>query len=68
MNAKVHVKDISQMVWGVIWLGSRSPLIIIDREVEIDSKSPKKGYTAISYINTLEKGLIENYRPGYIFQ
>lgn len=68
MNVKVYVKDISQMVWGVIWYISRLLLIVIDREVEINPEALKKGYTAIPYIKALEKGLVKNYLPGYIFQ
>lgn len=56
------------MVWGAIWLGGRSELIVMEREVEIDPASKKRGYTAISYISALEKGLIPYYQPGSIFQ
>jgi hypothetical protein len=63
MNAKVHVKDISQMVWGGIWLGGRTDLIIIER----DKDSKRNGYSARSYIWALEKGLIPFYTPGTIF-
>jgi hypothetical protein len=68
VNAKVYVKDITQIVWGAIWLGGRSDLIIMDREVELDPTSTKKGYTAKSYISALENGLVQHYRPGSIFQ
>ena len=34
MNAKVHVKDIAQMVWAGIWFGSRSDSIIMERDKE----------------------------------
>jgi hypothetical protein len=68
MNAKAHVKDISQIVWGAVWLSGRSPLIVIEREPEFDPQPKKKGYTAKSYIRALEKGLIQHYRPGLVFQ
>ncbi|KAJ5563087.1 hypothetical protein N7535_002469 [Penicillium sp. DV-2018c] len=65
VNAKVHVKDISQMVWGAIWLGGRSNLIIMERDEESPSQ---KGYTSKSYIEALEKGLLPCYTPGAVFQ
>jgi hypothetical protein len=65
VNKKVHVKDISQMVWASIWLGGRTELIIIERDE--DSRS-RRGYTTKSYIETLEKGLLPFYAPGIIFQ
>lgn len=68
VNAKVHVKDIAQMVWGAVWLGGRSPLVVMKREKEINPSSIKRGYSAISYIAALEEGLIQDYKPGYIFQ
>jgi hypothetical protein len=40
----------------------------MEREYELDIKSSKRGYTALSYISALEKGLIPIYKPGYIFQ
>ena len=56
------------MVWGAIWLGSRSELIIIRRENIINPESKKTGYTAVSYMDTLEEGLLPFYRPCSIFQ
>lgn len=32
VNLKNHGKDISQMVWGSIWLGGRSKLAIMERD------------------------------------
>jgi hypothetical protein len=64
VNKKVHVKDISQMVWAGIWLGGRTELIIMERDE--DSRS-RRGYTAKSYIETLEKGLLPFYAPRIIF-
>lgn len=65
MNAKVYIKDISQMVWAGIWLGGRTKLVIMER----DKDSPSgRGYTAKSYIEALEKGLLPIYTPGIVFQ
>ena len=65
VNAKVHVKDISQMVWAGIWLGGRTPLVIMDRDEDSPSR---RGYTAASYIQALEKGLLPFYQPSQVFQ
>lgn len=65
MNVKVHVKDISQMVWAGIWLGGRTSLVIMDR----DENSPSgHGFTKNSYIQALEKGLLPFYQPSQVFQ
>ncbi|KAK4206075.1 hypothetical protein QBC37DRAFT_242346, partial [Rhypophila decipiens] len=43
VNLKNHVKaNISIMVWGMIWQGGRSQLIIMERDEEV----PRRGYTA----------------------
>jgi hypothetical protein len=52
------------MVWGAIWLGGRSDLVIMER----DENAPRGGYTANSYIAALDEGLIQVYTPGTIFQ
>lgn len=52
------------MVWGAIWLGGRSKLIVMER----DDSSERGGYSRFSYIDTLEKGLLPIYEPGRIFQ
>lgn len=59
----------SQMVWGAIWLDNRgkprrSPLVIMER----DPNASKGGYTAQSYIKTLEKGLLPHWSEGQLFQ
>ncbi|THC88386.1 hypothetical protein EYZ11_012163 [Aspergillus tanneri] len=64
VNLCYHGKPISQMVWGSIWRGGRSKLVVMER----DENSPRNGYTARSYIKTLEDGLIEHYKPGTPFQ
>ena len=53
------------MVWAGIWIGGRIDLIIIERDEESRSG---RGYTAKSYILTLEKGLILIYTPDLVFQ
>jgi hypothetical protein len=62
---KPHVKDISQMVWAGIWLGGRTNLMIMERDF---SENQNGGYTTQSYIDVLEKGFIQHYEPGIIFQ
>ena len=51
------------MVWGAIWKGGRSPLVIMER----DAESKGNGYTAKSYVQVLEE-YMEDYRPGTFFQ
>jgi len=56
------------MVWGSIWLDARgrarrSRLIIM----ESDPDARKRSYTARSYINTLQQGLLPHYRVGRLF-
>ena len=53
------------MIWAGIWLGGRTELIIIERDEESGSG---RGYTANSYISTLEKGLVPTYTPEIVFQ
>jgi hypothetical protein len=52
------------MVWGAIWLGGRSELVVMER----DKEAPRQGYAANSYIAALDEGLIPIYTPGTIFQ
>lgn len=64
INVRAHGKaSITVMVWGCIWRGGRSPLVIMER----DSDSTSNGYTATSYIRALEEGLAPYYRPGTFF-
>ena len=51
------------MVWGSIWLGGWSKLVVMEQ----DYISNQGGFTANSYIKTLEDGMVEHYRPGLIF-
>lgn len=52
------------MVWGAIWIGGRSKLVILEQ----DELSPQGGYSTKSYLICLEKGLLLIYKPGSIFQ
>jgi transposase len=57
-----------QMVWASIYIDSRgrtqrSPLVIMQR----DANAAHNGYTADSYIDALEEGLLPSYRPGERF-
>jgi transposase len=68
ITEKEKSNKMSQMVWGAIWVTpngrvGRSPLIIMER----DFASKKHGYSGRSYTNTLEEGLLPQYRPGQIF-
>ena len=55
--------DIKIMVWGAIWVGGRSDLFIINR----DMASPKQGYSARSYLEVLDDQLPTIYSPGMTF-
>jgi hypothetical protein len=55
--------DISIIVWGAIWLGGRSDLVIIER----DEESKKGGYSANSYLKVLEEEIPRCFEPGRIF-
>ena len=56
-------KDISLMIWGSIWIGGHSDLIIMQR----DSSSDQGGYSAASYLDVLEEALPHCYEPGRKF-
>jgi len=57
-------KDLCQMVWGAFYGdGNQSPLVIMER----DPESKRNGYSAISYMETLDEGLVPIYEPGLIF-
>jgi hypothetical protein len=52
------------MMWGSIWLGGRSDILLMDR----DDDAPRGGYTTWSYLQILEEGLLSYYQPGTFFQ
>jgi transposase len=56
-------KDISVMVWGAIWVGSKSDLFIMNR----DEASKKGGYSARLYLEVLNDQLPTIFSPGMIF-
>jgi hypothetical protein len=56
-------KDISIMIWGAIWLGNRSDLVIMKR----DDDAPNQGYSARSYITVLEEQMPRIYQPSIVF-
>jgi hypothetical protein len=56
-------RDLSIMVWSVIWLGGRSDLILMD----IDEEAKKSGYSANSYLDVLECTMESCWEPGRTF-
>ncbi len=52
------------MVWGAITTELKSPLVIMIR----DETALRRGYTAWSYIQALEDGLLPIYHEGQAFQ
>ena len=52
------------MVWGAIWREGKSKLVFMER----DQDSPRKGYSARSYIKALEEGLLPIYDATRHFQ
>ena len=56
-------KDITAMIWGAIWIGGRSNVVIMER----DRFAKKNGYTAASYIAVLEEEMPQWYEPGMVF-
>jgi hypothetical protein len=56
-------KDIRIMIWGGIWIGGRSDVVMMTR----DEGSEKKGYTAQSYIQVLEEAIPACWQPNQVF-
>ena len=58
----------ARMVWAAVWMTpggrvGRSPLVIMTR----DSLAARRGYSSWSYIQALEEGLWQQYKPGEWF-
>lgn len=52
------------MLWGMIWHGGRSDLLVMMR----DPEAKRNGYSSWSYREVLEEGLLPWYEPGDVFQ
>jgi DDE superfamily endonuclease len=55
--------DISIIVWGAIWLGGRSDLVLMER----DKESERGGYSANSYLKILDEEMPKCFEPGRVF-
>jgi hypothetical protein len=65
VNITVHGKSkLSIMVWGAIWRGGKSDIIVMIR----DQTAKRKGYTSLSYQEALSKGLLPIYNGTRRFQ
>lgn len=65
VNTQEHVKaTITIMVWGAIWKGGRSHLVVMIW----DETSRRNGYTSWSYQRALEEGLLPYYDDERFFQ
>ncbi len=51
------------MVWGAIWHGGRSDLVIMER----DEESKREGYSANSYIIVLDENMPNCFNPDISF-
>jgi transposase len=68
ISAQSTSRPPAQMVWASVWMDHRgrvrrSPLVIMTR----DPNAPRNGYTAESYCQALEEGLLRNYHAGELF-
>jgi hypothetical protein len=65
VNITVHGKSkLSIMVWGAIWKGGKSDIIIMIR----DQTARRRGYTSLSYQQALTEGLLPNWTGFRQFQ
>jgi hypothetical protein len=65
VNVTVHGKSkLSIMVWGAIWRGGKSDIIVMIR----DPTAKRKGYTSWSYQQALLEGLLPIYEEFRHFQ
>jgi transposase len=55
--------DISIMIWGAIWIGGRSDVVIMTR----DEQAKRNGYSANSYIDVLNETIEQCWQPGMTF-
>ena len=53
IEEKKIAKDYSQMFWGAIWVGGRSELVIMDRDLNLG----RGVYSSVSICNAMEEGL-----------
>lgn len=61
INTQAHVNpEWSQMVWGCIWIGTWSDLVIVSQ----DEAAARKGFSSKSYVQTLKEAHLPCYRPG----
>jgi len=57
-------KDISFIIWGAIWIGGRSDIVFMERDLE----APRCGYSAWSYLQVLKKQIPRIWSPGMKMQ
>ena len=59
-NPQIKGNDISIMIWGAIWLGGKSNLVILERDLE----SEREGYSSRSYIKLLDDQMERIWSPS----
>lgn len=64
VNLQIRGRDISQMIWDLFRRRRRSKSVIVER----DKSAWCSEYTANSYVETLEEGLIQICGPRNVFQ
>jgi hypothetical protein len=63
LNPYEKGKDITIMIWGAIWIGGRSDVVIMER----DPIAERNGYTSASYMEVLEDQMPRCWQPGMTF-